>query len=164
MLLVSYIQQYFNTSITVLTNRVWKLLIVLFKVPNTGVFTVQCFVQVKPNAAEGDSMDVRSYVHIKRVPGGSCSECALFKGTICTKNVANKKVGRGLFHNSSPVLYGGQRNLKFFAISREQKAIFHLKIVILSIQLSLTNLKSQCDIWTVETKSDVWSSNAVLKF
>ena len=37
MLLVSYIQQYFNTSITVLTNQVWKLLIALFKVPNTDV-------------------------------------------------------------------------------------------------------------------------------
>ena len=40
MLLVSYIQQYFNTSITVLTNQVWKLPIALFKVPNTGAFTV----------------------------------------------------------------------------------------------------------------------------
>ena len=40
MLLVSYIQQYFNTPITVLTNQVWKLLIALFKVPNTGAFTV----------------------------------------------------------------------------------------------------------------------------
>ena len=40
MLLASYIQQYFNTSITVLTNRVWKLVIALFKVPNTGAFTV----------------------------------------------------------------------------------------------------------------------------
>ena len=41
MLLVSYMQQYFNTSITVLTNQVWKLLITLFKVPNTGAFTVR---------------------------------------------------------------------------------------------------------------------------
>ena len=40
MLLVSYIQQYFDTSITVLTNQVWKLLIALFKVPNTGAFMV----------------------------------------------------------------------------------------------------------------------------
>ena len=40
MLLVSYIQQYFNTSI-VLTNQFWKLLIALFKVPNTGAFMVQ---------------------------------------------------------------------------------------------------------------------------
>ena len=44
MLLVSYIQQYFNTSITVLTNQVWKLLIALFKVPNTGAFTVTIFL------------------------------------------------------------------------------------------------------------------------
>ena len=40
MLLVSYIQQYFYTSITVLTNQVWKLPIARFKVPNTGAFTV----------------------------------------------------------------------------------------------------------------------------
>ena len=39
----SYIQQYFNTSITVLTNQVWKLLIALLKVPNTGAFTVIVF-------------------------------------------------------------------------------------------------------------------------
>ena len=40
MLLVSYFQQYFNTSITVLTNQVWKLLIALFKVLNTSALTV----------------------------------------------------------------------------------------------------------------------------
>ena len=44
MLLVSYIQQYFNTSITVLTNQVWKLLIALLKMPNTGAFTVHVHV------------------------------------------------------------------------------------------------------------------------
>ena len=36
-----------NTSITVLTNRVWKLLIALFKVPNTGAFTVIVFISDK---------------------------------------------------------------------------------------------------------------------
>ena len=41
MLLVSCIQQYFITSITVLTNQVWKLLIALFKVQNTVAFMVQ---------------------------------------------------------------------------------------------------------------------------
>ena len=44
MLLVSYIQQYFNTSIIVLTNQVWKLLIALFKMLNTGAFTVTIFL------------------------------------------------------------------------------------------------------------------------
>ena len=38
--LVSYIQQYCKTSITLLTNQVWKFLIALFKVPNTVGFTV----------------------------------------------------------------------------------------------------------------------------
>ena len=41
------IQQYFNTSITVLTNQVWKLLIELFKVPNTGAFTVQDLILIQ---------------------------------------------------------------------------------------------------------------------
>ena len=36
---VSYIQQYFNTSITVLTNQLLKVTDVLFKVPNAGAFT-----------------------------------------------------------------------------------------------------------------------------
>ena len=59
MLLVSYIQQYFNTSITVLTNRVWKLLIALFKVPNTGAFTVHgilktCHFQMKSSFPKPD--------------------------------------------------------------------------------------------------------------
>ena len=45
MLLVSYIQQYLNTSITVLTNQVWKLLIALFKVPNTGLVHILIFLQ-----------------------------------------------------------------------------------------------------------------------
>ena len=46
MLLVSYIQQYFNTSITVLTNQVWKLLIALLKVLNTGALTVLLFLEI----------------------------------------------------------------------------------------------------------------------
>ena len=49
MLLVSYIQQHFNTSITVLTNQVWKLLIALSKVPNTGAFTVHIQLKRSPH-------------------------------------------------------------------------------------------------------------------
>ncbi|XP_063957816.1 1-phosphatidylinositol 3-phosphate 5-kinase-like isoform X2 [Lytechinus pictus] len=49
---------------------------------------------VKPNVAEGDVMDIRYYVHIKRVPGGSRSECCLVKGVISTKNVAHKKMSQ----------------------------------------------------------------------
>ena len=42
-----YTQQYFNTSITVLTNQVWKLLIALLKVLNTGAFMVLPIIKVR---------------------------------------------------------------------------------------------------------------------
>ena len=45
--MVSYIQQILYTSITVLTNQVWKLLIALSKVPNTGAFTVLQYLKAK---------------------------------------------------------------------------------------------------------------------
>ncbi len=37
-------------------------------------------------------MDIRQYVHIKKVPGGHQGDCYLVHGAICTKHVANKKV------------------------------------------------------------------------
>ena len=48
--------------------------------------------QVKPDVRLGDCMDIRQYVHIKKVPGGNRGDCYLVHGAICTKNVANKKV------------------------------------------------------------------------
>ncbi|CAG5126011.1 unnamed protein product, partial [Candidula unifasciata] len=41
---------------------------------------------------EGDDMDIRNYVHIKKVPGGNKSDTSLFHGVIFTKNVAHKKM------------------------------------------------------------------------
>ena len=61
MLLVSYIQQYFNTSITVLTNQVWKLLIALFKVPNNGAFTVSLLSGVAGGGGGGAMGAVAPY-------------------------------------------------------------------------------------------------------
>ena len=51
-----YIQQYFNTSITVLTKQVWKLLIALFKVPNTGAFTVLLKLYIQACVALADTL------------------------------------------------------------------------------------------------------------
>ena len=64
MLLVSYIPQYFNTSITVLTNLVWKLLIALFKVPNTGALTV---IYLKNSIIIPSHFDVFTKVSLHRV-------------------------------------------------------------------------------------------------
>ncbi|XP_071791852.1 1-phosphatidylinositol 3-phosphate 5-kinase-like [Asterias amurensis] len=52
--------------------------------------------QVKPDVMNGDDMDIRHYVHIKKVPGGSQKDCLLVNGTICTKNIADKKMLRDI--------------------------------------------------------------------
>ena len=44
-------------AITVLTNQVWKLLIALFKVPNTGAFTVQNDALYKVVSHNSHSLD-----------------------------------------------------------------------------------------------------------
>ncbi|GFN83677.1 1-phosphatidylinositol 3-phosphate 5-kinase [Plakobranchus ocellatus] len=48
---------------------------------------------VRPDVrSEGDDMDIRNYVHIKKVPGGQKNETTLFHGVILSKNVAHKKM------------------------------------------------------------------------
>lgn len=43
-----------------------------------------------------DDMDIRQYVHIKKIPGGNRSECAVVSGVVCTKNVVHKKMRQQL--------------------------------------------------------------------
>lgn len=43
-----------------------------------------------------DDMDIRQYVHIKKIPGGHRSECAVVSGVVCTKNVVHKKMRQQL--------------------------------------------------------------------
>lgn len=45
---------------------------------------------VRPNIRKGDSMDVRKFIKIKRVPGGTRSDCEFLSGAVITKNVAHK--------------------------------------------------------------------------
>ena len=66
MLLVSYIQQYFNTSITILANQVWKLLIALLTVLNTGVLNLKVHVITEGSLS------------------GSCKSTALMMTLQCT--------------------------------------------------------------------------------
>ncbi|KAJ9068984.1 Mitochondrial distribution and morphology protein 12 [Entomophthora muscae] len=44
----------------------------------------------------GDSMDVRRYVKIKRIPGGSPSDSEYVHGVVCTKNLTHKTMLRTL--------------------------------------------------------------------
>ncbi|PIK55729.1 1-phosphatidylinositol 3-phosphate 5-kinase [Apostichopus japonicus] len=54
--------------------------------------------QVKVDVFEKDLMDIRQYVHIKKLPGGSRQECEIIHGTVCTKNITNKKMDSDLTH------------------------------------------------------------------
>lgn len=48
----------------------------------------------RPRVQEGDSMDVRHYVKIKRVPGGTPKDSEYINGTVFTKSILNKNLPR----------------------------------------------------------------------
>ncbi|KAI0241530.1 Mitochondrial distribution and morphology protein 12 [Massospora cicadina] len=48
------------------------------------------------NVRGGDSMDVRRYVKIKRIPGGSPADSEYIHGVVCTKNLTHKAMLRTL--------------------------------------------------------------------
>jgi len=51
---------------------------------------------VNPNIPAGDSMDVRAFVKVKKVPGGKISDSEYVDGIVITKNVAHKAMSRRL--------------------------------------------------------------------
>jgi len=51
---------------------------------------------INPNVRAGDSIDVRTYVKIKKVPGGKISDSEYVDGIVITKNVAHKAMPRRL--------------------------------------------------------------------
>ncbi|WVQ72779.1 hypothetical protein IAR50_002339 [Cryptococcus sp. DSM 104548] len=55
-------------------------------------------VNLQPNVRAGDDIDVRSYVKIKKVPGGKISDSEYVDGIVITKNVAHKTMSRRLYN------------------------------------------------------------------
>lgn len=51
---------------------------------------------VDPDVQGGDDMDIRSYVKLKKVPGGKPSDTAYISGLVFTKNVALKSMPRSI--------------------------------------------------------------------
>lgn len=51
---------------------------------------------IQPNVRAGDSIDVRAYVKIKKVPGGKISDSEYVDGIVISKNVAHKAMPRRL--------------------------------------------------------------------
>lgn len=48
---------------------------------------------VRPDVRDDDDdMDIRQYVHIKKIPGGTKSDSRIVHGVVCSKNVANRSM------------------------------------------------------------------------
>jgi 1-phosphatidylinositol-3-phosphate 5-kinase len=59
---------------------------------------------LQPNVRSGDSIDVRTYVKIKKIPGGKISDSEYVDGIVITKNVAHKQMARHLVNPRIMVL------------------------------------------------------------
>ena len=47
---------------------------------------------VDPDVRSGDNLDIRPYVKIKVIPGGTMDECVYVDGVVFRKNVSHKKM------------------------------------------------------------------------
>lgn len=51
---------------------------------------------IKPDIRGGDDMDLRHYVKIKKIPGGTPGDSKYVEGVVCSKNVAHKQMVRNI--------------------------------------------------------------------
>ena len=50
---------------------------------------------VRPDVRDDDDeMDIRQYIHIKKIPGGTKADSKIIHGVVCSKNVANRSMPR----------------------------------------------------------------------
>jgi 1-phosphatidylinositol-3-phosphate 5-kinase len=60
---------------------------------------------VEPDLSRGDFMDVRNYVSVKKIPGGSLRNCTYVDGVVFSKNIAHKRM-RSSIANPRVLLLG----------------------------------------------------------
>lgn len=65
---------------------------------------IRCADDVEPDIRNGDDMDIRHYVKLKRIPGGKPGDTTYVSGVIFTKNLALKSMPRQIFNNPRIVL------------------------------------------------------------
>ncbi|KAL7793224.1 hypothetical protein V8C37DRAFT_107262 [Trichoderma ceciliae] len=70
-------------------------------IPNAGAWQkalvpilLQATDDVSPDVANGESMDIRTYVKLKRIPGGKPGDTSYISGIVFTKNLALKSMPR----------------------------------------------------------------------
>jgi 1-phosphatidylinositol-3-phosphate 5-kinase len=67
----------------------------------------RCCATVHPNVKQGDLLDIRPYVKIKVIPGGSFRDCAYLSGVLFRKTVSHKKMAREILNPTLMLLSGG---------------------------------------------------------
>jgi hypothetical protein len=67
----------------------------------------KCCSTVEPNVKKGDLLDIRPYVKIKVIPGGSYKDCAYLSGIMFRKTVSHKQMAREVDQPRIMLLSGG---------------------------------------------------------
>jgi 1-phosphatidylinositol-3-phosphate 5-kinase len=57
---------------------------------------LEMVASIKPDIRNGDDMDLRHYIKIKKIPGGTPKDSTYVKGVMCSKNVAHKQMIRNV--------------------------------------------------------------------
>ncbi|KAK0631765.1 hypothetical protein B0T14DRAFT_532379 [Immersiella caudata] len=90
--------------------KLFRQLLADANVPNAGAWERalipildQCADDVDPNIRNGDDMDIRHWVKLKKIPGGKPSDTAYVHGVVFTKNLALKSMPRKI-HNPKIVI------------------------------------------------------------
>ncbi|XP_041374474.1 1-phosphatidylinositol 3-phosphate 5-kinase-like isoform X2 [Gigantopelta aegis] len=62
---------------------------------------------VKPDVqGEGDELDIRKYIHVKKIPGGQKTDTSMLHGVMFTKNIAHKKMQQQISNPQIMLLRG----------------------------------------------------------
>ena len=67
----------------------------------------RCCATVDTNVKKGDMLDIRPYVKIKVIPGGSCDECTYMSGVLFRKTGTNKSMPKEIINPKIMLLSGG---------------------------------------------------------
>jgi 1-phosphatidylinositol-3-phosphate 5-kinase len=59
---------------------------------------LQCTLDVEPDVQQGDDMDIRHYIKLKKVPGGKPADTSYVSGVVFSKNIALKTMARSISH------------------------------------------------------------------
>ncbi|KXT04426.1 hypothetical protein AC578_3596 [Pseudocercospora eumusae] len=59
---------------------------------------MRCTNDVEPDVQQGDDMDIRHYIKLKKVPGGRPGDTAYVSGIVFSKNIALKTMARSISH------------------------------------------------------------------